>query len=199
MGAREDTALPPLDELRRDRAVRPDERAARRTLCTQIARLERELSEAFVTAFAMGGLQPEPGYAGLPRVLELGELEQVRDELVRRLHEARATIASRADEQARKRALLERMLLDPGSYRFVRIYRSELGESGCGAWQVRPRMGLIGMLMGWWRVKLSSGCPLAEGRGALSAARCLTLTRGRTLEVGCEPCCEREPARCWWW
>ena len=26
-------------------------------------------------------------------------------------------------------------------------------------------MGLIGMLMGWWQVKLSSGCPLAGGRG----------------------------------
>jgi hypothetical protein len=31
---------------------------------------------------------------------------------------------------------------------------------------VRPRLGLIGMLMGWWQVKLSSGCPLAGGRGA---------------------------------
>jgi hypothetical protein len=27
---------------------------------------------------------------------------------------------------------------------------------------VRPRLGLIGMLMGWWQVKLSSGCPLAS-------------------------------------
>ena len=30
-------------------------------------------------------------------------------------------------------------------------------------WQVRPRLGLIGMLMGWWQVKLSSGCPLRRG------------------------------------
>jgi hypothetical protein len=28
---------------------------------------------------------------------------------------------------------------------------------------VRPRLGLIGMLMGWWQVKLSSGCPLPAG------------------------------------
>ncbi len=28
-------------------------------------------------------------------------------------------------------------------------------------WHVRPRYGLLGMLMGWWRVKISSGCPLA--------------------------------------
>jgi len=37
----------------------------------------------------------------------------------------------------------------------------ELGEGGCGVYQVRPRLGLIGMLAGWWHVKLSSGCPLA--------------------------------------
>ncbi len=37
-----------------------DERAARRTLRQQIARLERELAAAFVTAWPMGGLaRPE--------------------------------------------------------------------------------------------------------------------------------------------
>ena len=39
---------------------------------------------------------------------------------------------------------------------------ADLGEPGCGVWQVRPRLGIIGMLMGWWQVKLSSGCPLAR-------------------------------------
>ena len=32
-------------------------------------------------------------------------------------------------------------------------------------------MGLIGMLMGWWQVKLSSGCPLPGGRGWSADAR----------------------------
>ena len=64
---------------------------------------------------------------------------------------------------------LERMLLEPGRYRFVRISNRDIGEPGCGVWQVRPRLGLIGMLMGWWQVKLSSGCPLATGRGAAAA------------------------------
>jgi hypothetical protein len=154
-----------------DRVVEPDERAARRTLRSQIARLERELSNAFVTAFSMGGLEQPPAHASVPKMLSLGELERVRDDLAQRLHEARTTIARRAEEQERKRVVLERMLLDPGSYRFVRISRSELGEPGCGAWQVRPKLGLIGMLMGWWQVKLSSGCPLAGGRGPESAAR----------------------------
>jgi hypothetical protein len=135
----------------------------------QIARLEGELADAFVTAFPMGGLDPPRASASHPRLLDLGGLERVRDELAERLHEARVSIARRADEQEDKRALLERMLLDPGSYRFVRISRNELGEPGCGAWQVRPRLGLIGMLMGWWQVKLSSGCPLAGGRGTPAA------------------------------
>lgn len=147
----------------------PDERAARRALRTQIARLEGKLSDAFVTAFPMGGLdQPEP-VAGEPHVLDLGELEIVRDELAERLHAARRRIAERADEQESKRVQLERMLLDPGAYRYTRIPCRELGEPGCGVWQVRPRLGLIGMLMGWWQVKLSSGCPLAEGRGLIAA------------------------------
>jgi hypothetical protein len=147
------------------RVGEPDERAARRSLRTQISRLERDLADAFVTAFPMGGLpQPAP-VAACPHLLALGELERVRDELAERLHSSRALIAQRADEQEDKRRILERMLLEPGKYRFARISRAELGEPGCGVWQVRPRLGLIGMLMGWWQVKLSSGCPLAEGHG----------------------------------
>jgi hypothetical protein len=117
----------------------------------------------------MRGL-PQPGTITTPpssaRLLDLGELEVVRDELTERLHDARATISRRADEIAEKRLVLERMLLRPADYKFVRISRRELGEPGCGVWQVRPRMGLIGMLMGWWQVKLSSGCPLPGGHGA---------------------------------
>ncbi len=165
------TATPVPAARQTDRVALPAERAARRTLRLQIARLESELSDAFVTAFPMGGLDQPPAVASRPRprLLDLGELERVRDELADRLHQARVTIALRADEQEHKRQLLERMLLDPGSYRFVRISRSEIGEPGCGAWEVRPRLGLIGMLMGWWQVKLSSGCPLATGRGVAAA------------------------------
>lgn len=142
-----------------------DEAAARRALRAQIARLERELSDAFVTAFPMGGLPQPPAIPGRPRLLGIGELERVRDDLAIRLHEARVTIRRRADEQAERRRALEAMLLDPGAHRFERISCRDLGEPGCGAWQVRPRLGLLGMLMGWWQVKLSSGCPLAGGHG----------------------------------
>jgi hypothetical protein len=142
------------------------ERAARRTLRAQIAKLEGELADAFLTAWPMGGLELPTASRSEPRLLGLGELERVRDELTERLHAARVTIAERADVQAANRLYLERMLLEPAKYRFARVSRQDLGEPGCGVWQVRPRLGLIGMLMGWWEVKLSSGCPLARGRGA---------------------------------
>jgi hypothetical protein len=138
-----------------------DECAARRSLREQIVKLERELADAFVTAFRMGGLPPITETRGEARVLDLGELERVRDELAERLHAARVSIAKRAEVQSANRVLLERMLLDPKKHRFARVSRRDVGECGCGVWQVRPRLGLIGMLMGWWQVKLSSGCPLA--------------------------------------
>jgi hypothetical protein len=148
------------------RPVETDELAARRSLRRQIARLERELSEAFVTAFPMGGLEESPAVAGgSPRVLSLGELERVRDDLAEKLRAARATIARKAELQEAHRRYLEQMLLEPAKHRFARVACRELGEGGCGVWQVRPRLGLIGMLMGWWQVKLSSGCPLDRGHG----------------------------------
>jgi hypothetical protein len=149
-----------------------DERAARRTLRRQIASLERQLSDAFLTAFSMQEYDlHRPSAPAEPRLLDLGELERVRDELAERLRAARVQIGKRADAQEVARLRLEQMLLDPGAHRFVRINRAELGEPGCGAWEVRPRLGLIGMLAGWWQVKLSSGCPLARGRGLNPAAR----------------------------
>jgi hypothetical protein len=149
-----------------------DELAARRSLRLQIARIERELSQAFVTAYPMGGLGAVPAPSRRdPHLLDLGELERVRDELAERLQAARVTISELADVQAASRLHLERMLLEPAQHRFARISCADLGEPGCGAWQVRPRLGLIGMLMGWWQVKLSSGCPLARGRALQRAAR----------------------------
>jgi hypothetical protein len=141
------------------------ERAARRSLRTQLARLERQLADAFVTTYPMGGIELPAQAPSEPRLLDLGELERIRDELAERMRSARVTIAERVDEQSEKRLVLERMLLDPAAHRFARVSCSELGTPGCGVWQVRPRLGLIGMLMGWWQVKLSSGCPLALGCG----------------------------------
>ena len=64
--------------------------------------------------------------------------------------------------QAESRALLERMFEDPADYKWLRISNDQLGEPGCKHFHVRPRLGPIGLLAGWWHVKVSSGCPLAS-------------------------------------
>ena len=93
------------------------------------------------------------------RLLSLGELEAARDELSIKLRDARATVVTRSADHEQARRLLHKMIAEPGRYKFARITRAELGDPGCGAWEVRPRLGLIGMLAGWWEVKHSSGCP----------------------------------------
>ena len=140
----------------------PDERAARRTLREQIARLEAQLADCVASSLSTKAAVPfaVAGAHG-PRVLGIAELERVRDDLAGRLAEARRALTERGLEQERARARLERMLLAPGEHKFERVAAAELGEGGCGVYQVRPRLGLIGMLAGWWHVKLSSGCPLA--------------------------------------
>ena len=149
---------------RRERA------AARRTLRAQIALLERELAEAFVTAFAMGGL----GDPARHRRTSPGCSTSVSSSSFATSSPAAPRRASRRRRPRRRaganRDLLARMQLEPGSYRFTRISCRELGEPGCGVWQVRPRLGLVGMLMGWWQVKLSSGCPLAQGPSSAPGA-----------------------------
>lgn len=141
-----------------------DEGAARRALRAQVAKLEHDLAAHAAEASPRDGIEWSIGRRGGPRLLGLGELEQLRDDLAERLHAVRAALAERAEREARMRDLLERMLRDPARHRFLRISQADVGQSGCGAWHVQPRLGLIGMLMGWWHVKLSSGCPLAEGR-----------------------------------
>ncbi|HST38290.1 MAG TPA: hypothetical protein VLK58_02210 [Conexibacter sp.] len=143
-----------------------DERAARRTLRGQVRKLERELAEAAARTVADDEIvwsvadRAADGTAGGPRLLSLGELEQLRDDLAERLHEVRIVHAERAAREALKRDELARLLRDPAAHPGVRITRREVGEPGCGAWESRPRLGLIGMLAGWWHVKISSGCPL---------------------------------------
>lgn len=138
-----------------------EEAPARRTLRAQIVRLEHELARLVADASPRDEIAWAIGGRGGPRLLGLGELERVRDELAERLHEVRETLAARAAREREQRELLERMLRDPAHHRFVRISAADVGQPGCGVWHVRPRLGLVGMLMGWWEVKLSSGCPLA--------------------------------------
>jgi hypothetical protein len=141
--------------------IEVDERLARAQLRGQIGRLESELAGLFGEAFRrtevdyrVGAVAPEP------RVLDLGELERVRDELADRVAEGRLALRERAEVETHNRELLRQMVAAPANFKGVVVTRSDIGEPGCGGWQSSPRLGPIGMLMGWWRVKVSSGCPL---------------------------------------
>jgi hypothetical protein len=83
--------------------------------------------------------------------------------LLARIADVNGILRDRGYVEDRNRELLERVIAEPQRYHWVRISNEDIGEPGCRHWHSRPRFGLIGMLMGWWRVKLSSGCPLAEG------------------------------------
>jgi hypothetical protein len=110
----------------------PDARAARASLRGQIAHLEAQLS-------------PGPGRRDDgARLLDVGELEHVRDDLVRRIQERRF---SGGEEQERKRRLREEMLLDPAAHFGRSVSNAEVGEPGCTRWT------------SWFRVRISGGCP----------------------------------------
>jgi hypothetical protein len=137
-----------------------DQRAAREALKMQVAKLERELSVLVAQTFPHISPRDDRSEAlSGPRLLSLGELERVRDRLALRVRDVQGQVAERSALERRSRALLERMKLEPGRYKFVRVPVADLGDGHCGMWEVRPRLGLIGMLAGWWQVKLSSGCP----------------------------------------
>ena len=118
-----------------------DERAARRTLREQIARLERDLVSACLDACPrLSAPAPLRSLAG-PRLLSLGELERVRDELADRLARVRGDADAQLLRQAESRALLERMFADPPAHKWLRISNAQLGEPGCKHYHVRPRLG----------------------------------------------------------
>jgi hypothetical protein len=154
-------------------ATTVDEARARRALRAQIARLETELG-AHATEVPRWGsfaemLREAPGdgsgaarrahQRAAPRLLSLGELETERDRLAECLRDERAALVEVADRQDDARRLREEILRDPAAYPHVRVSNADVGEPGCHDWHVRPRFGVVGMFMRWWRVKISSGCP----------------------------------------
>lgn len=132
-----------------------DAKAARASLRGQIARLEATLAP-------YPEAEPPTAAASLaphPHVADLGELEAARDALVAQLKTARANAERRDESQSFARLRREKALADPASHRWEIGSREQMGEPGCGHWQVRPAYGPVGALMNWWRVKISSGCP----------------------------------------
>jgi hypothetical protein len=164
-----DSSLQPVDALEAAFDVGSEridvltERRARQDLRRQIALLEKRFGELFASAFPRQGMEWTVGAIGGPRVLGVAELERVRDALAARLREAQAELGRRGQIEEQNRGLVEAMIAEPQRYRWVRVSNEDVGEPGCRHWHSRPRWGILGMLLGWWRVKLSSGCPLAKG------------------------------------
>ena len=139
--------------------TRPDERAARAALRAQIEQLERRLA-GFVCEFPMGVVAAPvlPERYGA-RLQTLGDLERRRDALSERvgaIRRERDALGAR-QEQARQR--LEGIVLDPAAHPWERVTNADIGEPGCRQYHARPRLGMLGMFLDWWRVRISSGCP----------------------------------------
>ena len=115
-----------------------DEAGARDELRRQIGKLEGELAGLVAEGMGRVHVPYRVDATGPPRVLDLGELEEVRDALATRLTEAHRTLAERAFVEKANRELLEDMLATPQNYQWVRISRADVGEPGCGHWHSPP-------------------------------------------------------------
>jgi DNA-binding transcriptional regulator YhcF (GntR family) len=145
--------------------VEGDERLGRQELRRQIARLEAELA-SYPADSRKPGEPTHPLLRPKGHVPDMAELEQIRDDLIERLNRARAAAERRGDRQRRARTRREEMTANPAAHKWETVASGEMGEPGCATWEVQPKWGPVGALMNWWRVKVSSGCPLPAPREA---------------------------------
>ncbi len=134
-----------------------DDGAARRELRRQIGRIEAELA-GYSREIEPSSTPPLLNPAE-PRVAGVAELSKTRDALLTQLAEARAVARRRARGERRAREVRDAMVADPAGHRWEVISAVDTGEPGCTTWRVGPRMGPLGALMNWWRIKVSGGCP----------------------------------------
>ncbi|GBD45571.1 hypothetical protein HRbin41_00379 [bacterium HR41] len=142
------------------------EQAARHDLERQIARLEARYQSLVASAFprfdvvASGSPEASPS-APMPRLPDLATLERCRDELVARVERLERALACAHRREREMRKLRDEMLRDPRAHAGAVVTNRDCGERGCTTYRSEPRLGLLGLVFGWWRVKVSSGCPLS--------------------------------------
>jgi len=162
--APEESLVPPAPPEGLDTVLyEHDERDARADLRRQIAVMELALARLFGSAFPRNGIDFGVAGMGGPRLLSVDELEKVRDGLAAKIQDVKGRLHDVAYVEEQNRELIEEMIADPASHKWIRVYNDDIGEPGCKNWHSKPRWGLVGLFMGWWRVKISSGCPLAKG------------------------------------
>ena len=135
------------------------EHAARAELRRQIERLEAQL--AAYPGVDSEAPAPHPSRAPVPHVADLRELERTRDRLLEQLRAQGQTAEQRGRRAQAARQRLERMAAEPKEHKWEWVSSEDLGEPGCKTWDVAPRFGPAGAAMGWWRIRVSGGCPLA--------------------------------------
>ena len=181
-----------------------DEAAARRTLREQIARLESELGALFCSTFPRTGFDWGVPSARRPaRAVAAPSSSDIRDELA---DAARSTTASssataptsRSSTAAASRRCCSTPPSTSGSASRTRTSASAAASSGTSA----RASASLGMLMNWWRVRISSGCPLAMPARAgpasfqwVSAAASAAPPRAPTCRRPVRSRAERDAAR----
>lgn len=145
-----------------------DPAALRTELREQISRLEAELA-----AYAWhdpAAPAPKRARGGEPvgRVIGVEELERTRSELIDRLRRLRGEAEKRGARAEAAMAHVAEMVRDPGAHRWEMVTSEATEDPGCKNWRVVPAWGPVGAIMGWWRVKVSSGCPLAGPLAAVT-------------------------------
>jgi GntR family transcriptional regulator len=141
-----------------DSWLEADELGARRELRRQIGRLEAQLASYRRDLESLGPARVTPPE---PRIASAAELERTRDALLHQLAAARNAAAQRARRERRAREVRDAMVADPEAHRWELVSSAETGEEGCATWQSEPRLGPLGALISWWRVRVSGGCPLS--------------------------------------
>ena len=127
---------------RKSRSREVDERAARRTLRDQIARLERELVTACLDACPR--IDPGPPLRSRARPApprRSGSSSACATSSPAGSSRVRGEIDAQLLQQAESRVLVERMLADPPAHKWLRVSNAQLGEPGCKHFHVRPRLG----------------------------------------------------------
>ena len=131
----------------------------RKEFLRTIESLERELQQVVTALTPANRRRLITPSSARPHLLSLAELEIVRAGLAAELGRAQETLAGQIHTRRNKRMLLKRMTEEPVKFHWARVTTIDLGEHGCRSWEVVPKLGPVGMLANWWRVRISSGCP----------------------------------------
>ena len=94
----------------------------------------------FTSAHPRQGLEWRVRSPGGPRLLGIGELEALRDELAARLEDTRQTLRDRTRVERRNVERIEEMVAAPERFKWVRISNEDIGEPGVQALAFAPAL-----------------------------------------------------------